>query len=93
MQRFISIENCSQYTDESERTYFMIPFWEKKSVCVCVLSCVCIFLNSLNIFISDVSKSCHTYFEIIQNPTIKSHHSSALNSPEASSLSQILISK
>ena len=71
----------------------MIPFWEKSVGVFVFWVYVYIFKNSLNICISDVSKSYHIYFEIIQNPTIKSHHSSALNSPEASSLSQILISK
>lgn len=42
MQRFISIENCSQYT-ESEHTYCAIPFWEKKK-CVCVSS-TCVFFK------------------------------------------------
>lgn len=30
IQRFISIEKCSQGIDESKHIYCMIPFWEKR---------------------------------------------------------------
>lgn len=52
IQRFISIEKCSQGIDESKYIYCMIPFWEKrKNMCVCLH----VYLkNSLNICISDL---------------------------------------